>query len=663
MFPEGAFDEYAARGSILVAENQTDGTLAGYLLYRVSSTRVSIAHLCVAENQRGRGVSRALFESLKQAVDGEPGISVRCRQDFPANAIWPHLGFVWHGEMPGRGSDRATVVQWWYNLAHTTLWAEAAKQVGAEKIGVVMDANVLFDQIEGHEPKAEASQALLADWLEESIELVVTDEVFNEINRRQDSDGKTESLALASKFHCLPCEGNEFERWQSELRPLFPVEMTEQDESDLRQVARAIGGGAQYMVTRDGPLLDRAADVEEAAGLRILHPADLITKLDELRRENVYQPARFLGSSIAIRAVRGEDADPISAALVQTTLGEGQKSLRGKLRGLVSKPDQHNSRVILIGTKPVGCLVTWLQRGAPDVLAVPLIRAATGPSASTLARQFVRLVVREACEDQLPIIRIEDEHTTPELQAALYDFGFVQTLTGWVKVNLYGGITRQDAAAQLRSYATCDDLFDQGAEEWADAIDAADPYDVAAGCEDECRLWPVKFSDVDVPCYIIPIQPRWAAELFDDRLAAQGLFCRRADLAINVEAVYYRSAHGIRLDGPARVLWYVSGDGPTDGTMQIRACSYLYEATVGKPKLLFRRFKRLGIYEWSQVYETAKHDIDTEIMAIRFGRTQLLPSPITFHRAQELLGKGNQFQGPLRIDSDIFIKMYNEADR
>ena len=32
--------------------------------------------------------------------------------------------------------------------------------------------------------------------------------------------------------------------------------------------------------------------------------------------------------------------------------------------------------------------------------------------------------------------------------------------------------------------------------------------------------------------------------------------------------------------------------------MTIKACSQLEEVVIGKPKELFRRFQRLGIYEW-----------------------------------------------------------------
>jgi len=43
---------------------------------------------------------------------------------------------------------------------------------------------------------------------------------------------------------------------------------------------------------------------------------------------------------------------------------------------------------------------------------------------------------------------------------------------------------------------------------------------------------------------------------------------------------------------------------------------------VGKPKELYRRFRRLGVYAWKHVLETAEGDVNKEIMALRFSQTE-----------------------------------------
>ena len=47
-FPNGAYEEHAAKGHLVIAENISQG-LAGYVAFRVSKGRAMIAHLCVPE--------------------------------------------------------------------------------------------------------------------------------------------------------------------------------------------------------------------------------------------------------------------------------------------------------------------------------------------------------------------------------------------------------------------------------------------------------------------------------------------------------------------------------------------------------------------------------------------------------------------------------------
>ena len=73
----------------------------------------------------------------------------------------------------------------------------------------------------------------------------------------------------------------------------------------------------------------------------------------------------------------------------------------------------------------------------------------------------------------------------------------------------------------------------------------------------ERMLWPVKIVETDVPCFIVPIKPRWAKYLFDEHMASQDLF-GASDLIFNAELVFYRSKRPGGLTAPARILWYVS---------------------------------------------------------------------------------------------------------
>lgn len=661
MFPDGAFDEYAKKGTILVAADQCNHCV-GYLLYRRTRRHVAIAHLCVSKEARGKGVASRLLQSLVVHVDGAAGISVKCRKDFDANGLWPRLGFQHVGEVPGRGKDQRPVVKWWRPLREETLFSHAATELLETKIPVVLDANVLFD-LDDDEDRCLASQALLADWLLDQLELFVTGEIGHEIDRGGDPARKARSRARASSFLELPCDMKRFDELRIELQPLFPPVMTDQDRSDLHQLARAIAGDAEYMVTRDGGLLGIARQVEEQYGLAILHPTDLILRLDELRDESKYQPSRFKGSEIKIRRLRGDDLGSLDPRFVIRP-HENERTLQRRLQSFASKPDQYDCTLIHEGTEPRALLVVERSTSS-DELVVPLLRIRSDHLVGTWWRQLVRHCVVLAAQAKYRVIRITDTINGDGAMSALDEAGFFPCDNGWAKVNLYSVMSTAEAAAELTRVAASYADVRRSVMPSGDRSVRIEAEDPEAASELEHRFWPVKLADTQIPCWIIPINVEWAAELFDEPLANQKLFGRRSDLAVNAEAVYYRSSHGPIPKAPARLLWYVKqGDGAA-GSKAIRACSRLVESSCGPPKELYRRFRRLGIYAWSQVVETAGGDLDEVINALRFTDTELFGSPIPFVEANNILEQfgrpRNQFQGPVQITSDLFMFMYKAA--
>src|SRR5690606_18755064 len=140
--------------------------------------------------------------------------------------------------------------------------------------------------------------------------------------------------------------------------------------------------------------------------------------------------------------------------------------------------------------------------------------------------------------------------------------------------------------------------------------------DVESVLELENLIWPGKISGTNVPSFIVPIRSGWASDLFDGRLANERLWAAETDLVLNPDSVYYRAAKPRVLDGRGRLLWYVS-EGSVPGAKMLRACSQLTGVQVGRPKELFRKHRRFGVYDWKHVLETAK-SVDGELMALEF---------------------------------------------
>ena len=97
------------------------------------------------------------------------------------------------------------------------------------------------------------------------------------------------------------------------------------------------------------------------------------------------------------------------------------------------------------------------------------------------------------------------------------------------------------------------------------------------------------------------------------------------------------------------------------GAKQIRASSRLDEVMIGKPKDIFRRFRRLGIYKWEDIFEIAKRDVNADVMALRFSETELFSSPIPWQELQGTLRANNittQLQSPVTIQHELFEQLY-----
>jgi hypothetical protein len=153
--------------------------------------------------------------------------------------------------------------------------------------------------------------------------------------------------------------------------------------------------------------------------------------------------------------------------------------------------------------------------------------------------------------------------------------------------------------------------------------------------------------------------------MFDHGLAELTLFGANPNLVLNCENIYYRAARPAVMTAPARVLWYVSDDAAYPQSKAVRACSLVEEVVVGKPKDLFRRFRRIGVYEWKDIYALAECDIDTDIMAFRFTKTQPLRRPIPWARLQDILrretGRANPLLSPVLIPEGCFLQIYRQG--
>ena len=665
--PEGAFDERAKERQIIVALDNKNECI-GYLLYRTVNRQAKIVHLCVDKTNRSVGAAQKLVDYLKKESSDLRGISLKCRRDYKeATKLWERCRFIPLSETKGRGKVHTILVHWWFDHEHPTLFDIKVEEKSKEKIDIVVDANVFFDFDSPSRSGYEESNALKADWLEDSLNICVVDELYQEINHSEDANIRKISREKASQYNKLLCDKDQTNVIYKEIEkfhPKYGIKLTDRDKSDIRQVSEAISADAQYFITRDKVLLESLSDeVFKRLGLKILRPADLIIQIDEIRREREYQPARLSGTVIKIALIKSGQEELLTKTFQQQ---ESKSSFQNRLRGYLSDllnyvcqqvVDEHNNSLALFVFK----------KSTNNCYEIPIIRIKKDKLSPTLARHLIIEAVHNSIEANKTFTKITDAFINSELEIGLIEENFIETEKGWVKCHLRTVSTRREISKQLAEITVETDEQKHFLDNLSEIL-GKEYFELNAEifADVEKSLYPVKITDSLLPCYIIPIQPQWAKELFDKDLANQGLFGAKRDLALRKEQVYYRSKlNSGGLKAPARILWYVS-QGKTNyiDVGAVRACSMVDEVIIEKPKIIYNLFKRLGIYEWKDIYKTAKQDIDNEIMAIKFSHTQLFPNPVRRAKIEKIAKQsshGLQLFSPYNITQEVFIEIYKEG--
>lgn len=643
LFPEGAFEDCTAQGRLVVAL-AADGTVAGYLTFRVQRrlNSAAIVHLCTGPQARGKGCSDILIGWLKEHGRAQQYSSLRlkCRRDYHAEALWQRLGFVARGDVRGRGTEISELTVWVHSYGEPDLFTMAAAEEDDSRLKAVIDANIFYDLHGRDGNRSEESLVLSEPWMDDAVQLCVVDELHNEINRCETGSHREEYHRIANTYPELPYDAPRATANETILREILQgTPDSESKHSDRRQLARAAAAGADVFVTRDGELLEAAVEIEARLGIRVRRPTELSSHLDETERASAYQPLRLSATALTFTPLRASDAEAIAEAMQSPQQGEKRSGLLAEIRAHLAKVRSSPPSEIKVVRDEAGAAlalqVTVLDSPAARVL---LLRVRPHELARTLARHFLLMAVHSSAARGGQAVHVTDPHLTPLLGEALQELHFTRGPAGWER--LTPSVVGDRSSLLERLSASSPDA-------WATT---------PAGQLEE-RFWPAKVLNESIPTYIVAIDPTWAAQLFDSRLAADELFGAFARLALNRENVYYRSARKAGLVAPARLLWYVTKDGAAAGTMAVRACSRLVQVETGPAKSLYGRYRRIGIYEWREVFETAGRDPQGPVMALRFADTELFTQPVGLS-ALRTMGITSTFQSPTRIDETQFERIY-----
>lgn len=673
-FPEGAFEEHAAKQCVLIARHKSD--LLGYLLYRVvwrgGAWQIAvIVHLCVDDQYRGKGVASALVDELHSITkDSFLRLELRCRRDYEANDVWPRLHFKYSGETQGRGGH--PLVKWEMPLRQLPLLA-LLEEKSEKRFRVVIDANILYrlqDPVPTHSKTdkelSEEAKALQEDWLAEDVALLITDETLNEIERNNSGTERARRRAYAEQFVNLSADLDAVKKLERQLESYLSVN-SKNFRSDIKQLAYAIAGSAHFFITQDTDLLKKSDSIHSDLGIKILSPGEFIRRIDEVTREVEYHPDRLGGSrALKMAKLRSDQIRMLHPSLRSLSTHEKKNSFESRLRRFIASPSRYDVEICTQeDDKPLALIV--YDRANPSELSIPMLRISGSPLAGTVLRYLLRRAIITSAREGCPFTTVTNAQDQAGCDLVLEECGFTRVNDQWIKCGLPCADTHDRLLQQLCDLAKRFPDFGQLLGSVSDAILlAVEKQDPLMLVDVERRLWPAKILDASIPTYIIPIKRAWAEDLFDEDSARQTLWGSREDLVLGNENVYYRSKQSAwTIVSPARILWYISRDTGPLPSMQIRACSYLDEVIIGKAKDLFRQFQRLGIYEWHDVLRTAHNDANNHIMAIRFSNTESLPHPIDLPTLKLILqqeeGKKPVLQSPQLIKPSSFARIYQMA--
>lgn len=646
--PRKAYEQACDSGTLLAVVER--GRVMAYALYSLPRQVVRLTHLCVSDESRGRGLARVLVNAISDRHADRFGITLKCRNDYAANDIWPQLGFVKQGEIPGRSRRRLPLSIWWRDHGHPTLFS-SAESLGL--LRVMLDLNVFIDLESSYQRSEQLeSGALAGDWLADQIDLVVSSELLAEIGRHPDAAERDRQLRAAQKYLTVRTDHRALEATARQITDLVlktsgtDLSTDHGDVSDVRHLATASLSGTTVIATRDEGFIGWSAKITGTTGVRVMRPSDVVVQLDELARAQEYRPAQLEGTQYALTPVRPRsDADLLP--FMHDNKGERKPGYLAMIRRLLAEGPLWD-RLIL--RDPRGDPIAFFVTGADDSqLLVPVLRVRTGRLEETVTRQLLFLLRKQACAGGMNAIRITDLALADTAMRAIREEGLVHDKGSWA------GFTVQACG----SAAAVDTELTRAAAAAGLQVPSLRPGLSAAIAADlERTLWPAKITDSELPTFLVPIRPEWSAELF----GVPATLLPRADtLGISREHVYYRSPRRSGMTAPARLLWYSSGAGRRNGVAAVIACSRLEEVIVSRPSDLHQRFRHLGVWRQDQVVEVAR---DGQALALRFADTEVFPHVVSLRRLRRLASQHCQslsLQSAQKLSPHLFSAVYQEG--
>ena len=636
--PWDALQDYLEKGYVLGAKTN-GGCLVGYLLYGVYPNYFRITQLCVLEEYQRQGIAKQLVDNLKDTATTQKAIKLNCRRDFPANDLWAKLGFVALSEKPSRSGDGYFLTIWQLALVRDAQLQIFQAKTSSEALDIIIDAHIFFDFDEPDIDKTIPSKVLLSDFLVDSLELWITDELLNEIHRQENPEKRKKSRNRAQNFSTVESDPRLVEEFGERLKEILPSDKPSQ-KSDIKHLAKAAASNVKIFVTRDGNLLKNAEKIADLTGLEVVNPAELIIQLHELSERQSYAPDRIAGLNLRWERLTANDLVDLRFDLFLN--GERKGKFREKLESLVVQLDLYDCELLRSGDNIIALRV--LTNSSNQMLLSPLAKVAISANSSLFGRFLIADTVSKAVERNLEMVKFETSSLTPSLIPELLEMGFIEFDNSFVKFCFSRCLSRKEVLSMI--FELCPEC--------------KRTYQDMSDLQLERHCSPIVLDSKEQKCFLIPIRPDYAMGLIDRDQSSLDLFGGDPNILLRWDNVYYRSKNRHKmLTAPSRILWYVSGR-----KKEIIAVSCLDEVVIGTTKELFGKFRKFGILKWIDLYKMCDRDPSKELMVLKFSHTFLFRTPISLDNIRAVYAKnpvGLSLQGPSKVPPEIFYELFQKG--
>ncbi len=647
-FPKSAYQREASDGRILAAVSESD-TLLGYLLFRVARERAVVQHCCVDHAARGSGVGKALVDELKKQVANTRGIELHCAREFEASCkFWERMSFIPLGEKKGRGADQRPLTRYVFDHRQEDCFGSAFDEQAGDRVLAAVDMNIVLDWHDPARAHFHESSALRADWLRMEVDLRITDYTFTDANQAPDLAQRERTRSYLRNLPKIDEDRDHAEQVAAQLKRDLNLDNRRSTDVDIRHLAAAIAGDANFFITRDRGLLDVSDPIREKHEITVCDPTEFILKFDSARRTAAYEPVRLSGCSLVRRRMADVEIESVVAAFVRSDRRESHKALDMRIRSLACDPMNCRVEQVLVDSAEPVMLLGTRTHSDGDVELLCL-RARKHPLSGLICRHVLRDMIRQAADRGSRMVRVTDE-VDSNLASILTELAFESCQTGWTR-SIFSGVVRP---SEILADSVASALIGSHLE-----MSAPTPDQVMQA---DHRLWPAQLESPSVRSIVVPIQPQWAVDLFDAGLASSRLLDAEPRLMLNLENVYY-TAKPTNLRPLSRVLWYVSKDESFERVGAIRAASWIAELHTGPALDMYRRFRHLGVYRWHHVAHTSKQNEDASVTAFRFCNTVEFKHPISRKALGTLLAEADHRMPPLSAPYTLQDGMYERICR